>query len=120
MTPIPSYHVKTHCPGAGRPTCLGASAEVARASAPRRPLDSNSTAGTRKRVSRRTRASHRPGCAPRTDQALAGKEDASPACGREIAIYRNTYTKRLKTLPGARGLFNSGFTTQHPTRDSIN
>ena len=118
MTPIPSYHVKTRCPGAGRPTCLGASAEVARASAPRRPLDSNSTAGTRTRVSRR--ASHRPGCAPRTDQALAGKEDASPARGREIAIYHNTYAKRLKTLPGARGLFNSGFTKQHPTRDSIN
>ena len=58
--------------GAGRPTCLGVSAEVVWASAPRRPLNSNSTVGTRTRVSRPTRASHRPGRARRTDRTLTG------------------------------------------------
>lgn len=38
---------KPPVPPTGRPTCLGASAEVAWTSAPWRPLDSNTTAGTR-------------------------------------------------------------------------
>lgn len=86
MLPLPRCNPNLLATPVRRPTCLGASAEVVWTSAPRRPLDSNTTVGTRG-VLAAIRAI--------TDQALSPTQTPAPSPRLENTNLPSHFLQRL-------------------------